>query len=340
MALPQAFGAADIPKVIPAGLAKRPFEGDALWVPFQVDPDTGGLLTTLRQPFTTGSVTLKIPTADDIDTDVSSNLDKHVGLDVRAFMYGFETVGDDWDRIRALPFNADAITAFTNGVLLAQAAALGFNGTTYDRIRSGGTNADNQATTTLGALNVRSFLFGFDGATFDRVRVARTNSDIEPQQSAGVLVTQSVPYLWSPAALTAFGASTTTFNRERSNTIFMEVLALEASTATRTSIDPLENENSAFALFEVRVDVLGSASLTFNVRYLSASAATPTLFTATISATGRFVFGLGAGILLGPAAGTVYTGGLSVPLPREFSVEVVPSNAVSNTYGVTLALNR
>lgn len=328
MALPQGFGATELQKFIPAAIADRGGEG-TLWVPFQVDPDTGGALQTLIQPFTTGSVTLKIPTADDIDTDVASNLDKHVGLDTRAFLYGFESAGDDWDRIRALPSNADAVAEFVNGVLLAQAAMLGFNGATYDRVRALGTDADAQAVATLGALNARSFLYGFNGATFDRLHSGNTDSDAVFSETTGVLMTLSSGYLWDD--------QNTVWSRERGNVTFAVVIAAAARTVQVTSTD-FFNHNSPVLIFEVQVDVLNSASIDFELRYLSSTDVN--LFIASITTTGRHVFAFGPGVKEAAGGGGQYAGGLACPVPRDFSVQLTPPDAQSNTVGVQFARNR
>lgn len=49
---------------------------------------------------------------------------------------GFDPVGNNWDRLRVAPDDADAQAALTIGVLAAMARNQGWNGATWDRLRS------------------------------------------------------------------------------------------------------------------------------------------------------------------------------------------------------------
>lgn len=360
MALPQGFGHTELPKVISVALADR--LTDQLWVPLQVDPTTGGLFSTLIQPFTTGSVTLKVPTADDIDADVPSNLDKHIGLDTRAFLYGFESVGDDWDRIRALPDNADARAAFTNGVLLSQAELLGFNGTTFDRLRSEGTDADAQAVTTLGALNARGFLFGFNGTTFDRLRSGGNDADNQTTVSLGLLGTRNFLYGFSTPgwqrirglktnadsigqlsiegslsvmshSLVFDSGAVDVWNRMRGTTTLVTQFASAARTASIWSSSEVCFNNPAY-IAVLEVTVLGSATLDFVIYgSVGGGALSAELFRVTISSVGSYIISVGRGVreTAGPGA-SIYAGGAAIPVPQKVFIGVEPPDATSNTY--------
>lgn len=54
-----------------------------------------------------------------------------------ARLTGYDAAGDNWDRVRVSPDNADGLTANALGALVAAARGQVFNGATYDRARSG-----------------------------------------------------------------------------------------------------------------------------------------------------------------------------------------------------------
>ncbi len=54
----------------------------------------------------------------------------------RSFLYGYQGVSDNWDRIRASDLSADAVESNIGGKLHAASFLLGFNGTTWDRLRT------------------------------------------------------------------------------------------------------------------------------------------------------------------------------------------------------------
>lgn len=84
--------------------------------------------------------------------------------------YIYDPVGNNFDRLRAAPDNADAQAALGLGVQAVIARLQGFNGATFDRIKALADNADGQAASALGALVALARSQGWNGATWDRLK--------------------------------------------------------------------------------------------------------------------------------------------------------------------------
>ena len=112
-------------------------------------------------------------------------------IDVAAFGYLFD--GTDWDRLRSLPDNTDALAVGNPGHVAVVTKLLGFNGTTWDRLRSAGNNSDALATSALGLLNTNAFLRGFNGTTWDRLLASGNN--IDARVPRGDLILQTYNFL-------------------------------------------------------------------------------------------------------------------------------------------------
>lgn len=87
-----------------------------------------------------------------------------------AYTYGYDSVGDNWDRARVAGNNADGVAPEALGILKQAAALYGFNGTTFDRLLSQANNGDAVAVSTLGVLKQVAFQYTFNETSFDRVR--------------------------------------------------------------------------------------------------------------------------------------------------------------------------
>lgn len=85
-------------------------------------------------------------------------------------LYGYDSAGNNWDRLRVAGNNADAVAVETIGVLKQAAALYGFNGATFDRLLSQANNGDAVAVSTLGLIKQAAFNYLFNGTTFDRER--------------------------------------------------------------------------------------------------------------------------------------------------------------------------
>lgn len=119
-----------------------------------------------------GSANLMLAGTDDTDNQASTPL---VGGDpapqvVVSRLYGLDSAGNNWDRLRVAGNNADGVAVETIGILKQAAALYGFNGATFDRLLSQASNGDAVATSTLGLLKQAAFTYIFNGATFDRMR--------------------------------------------------------------------------------------------------------------------------------------------------------------------------
>lgn len=113
-----------------------------------------------------------------------------MGPDVISFGYAFD--GTDWDRIRTIADNSDALVTGNPGHIGVMNKNLGFNGTTYDRLRSGGNDSDNVTNLTTGVVQSAAYQYGFDGTTWDRIRSVQWNSNTLTGEATGALVTSSV----------------------------------------------------------------------------------------------------------------------------------------------------
>ena len=106
-------------------------------------------------------------------------------IDVAAFGYVFD--GTDWDRLRSLPDNTDALAVGNPGHVAAVAKGLGFNGTSWDRIRTGGNNSDNITSLSAGLIQSSTYLYGFDASNWDRLRTLTDGADANGIAGAGLL---------------------------------------------------------------------------------------------------------------------------------------------------------
>lgn len=119
-----------------------------------------------------GNANFMLSAANDVDnvTPTAIIAGQAAPQAVVSYLYGYDTAGVNWDRLRVAGNNADAVAVETIGVLKQAAALYGFNGATFDRLLSQANNADSIASSTLGLLKQASFPFLFNGTTFDRQR--------------------------------------------------------------------------------------------------------------------------------------------------------------------------
>lgn len=135
------------------------FDGAAIYVVSLVQGSTGaaGQLLGLQD-----SVDNVAPI-----TNVTSN--QYLGTVTR--LTGYDATGDNWDRIRSLPDNADAQATLNLGLLATVSRLQGFNDAAgqYQRVRVQNDSGDGLATG-IGHLATISHAVAFNGATWDRVR--------------------------------------------------------------------------------------------------------------------------------------------------------------------------
>lgn len=86
------------------------------------------------------------------------------------YLYGYDSVGDNWDRVRTGGNSADGVASETLGILKQAASLYGFNGATFDRLLTQANNGDDVAVSTLGLLKQAAFGYQFNGTTFERTR--------------------------------------------------------------------------------------------------------------------------------------------------------------------------
>ena len=86
------------------------------------------------------------------------------------YLYGYDSVGDNWDRVRTGGNSADGVASETLGILKQAASLYGFNGATFDRLLAQANNGDAVAVSTLGLLKQAAFGYLFNGTSFDRAR--------------------------------------------------------------------------------------------------------------------------------------------------------------------------
>jgi hypothetical protein len=87
-----------------------------------------------------------------------------------ARLTGYDATGNNWDRLRTAPDNADGQAALALGVLAELARMQGWNGATWDRVKALADNADGQAANAVGALLALARTQGWNGATWDRLK--------------------------------------------------------------------------------------------------------------------------------------------------------------------------
>lgn len=94
-------------------------------------------------------------------------------LPVNASNYGYDPVGNNWDRMIVGPSNAD-LPVSPLGIQQAASLLYGYNpvGDFYERVHAEGTDSDAVATDTRGSLETLARLTIFNGAAYDRVRSA------------------------------------------------------------------------------------------------------------------------------------------------------------------------
>lgn len=90
--------------------------------------DDEGILLTRISGNNTADVVNVIP--GDSDDQVAGRR----GQVAHSFNYGYDPDGLNWDRLRALGDNTDAVTPEAQGILKVSARLYGFNGTNFDRI--------------------------------------------------------------------------------------------------------------------------------------------------------------------------------------------------------------
>jgi hypothetical protein len=105
-----------------------------------------------------------------------------LGAATGSFLLGYDTVGNNWDRLRLAPLNASL--AATNTGLQTLAANYFYDGTTYQRWTGTLAGADNVSNTTA-APWTRTFPMIYDGATWDRLRLT-TLGDTMGATPAGI----------------------------------------------------------------------------------------------------------------------------------------------------------
>lgn len=86
------------------------------------------------------------------------------------YLYGYDSVGNNWDRVRTGGNSADGVASETLGILKQAASLYGFNGATFDRLLSQANDGDAVAVSTLGLLKQAAFQYHFNETSFDRVR--------------------------------------------------------------------------------------------------------------------------------------------------------------------------
>lgn len=121
-----------------------------------------------------GNANFMLSAANDVDnvTPTAIIAGQAAPQAVVSYLYGYDTAGANWDRLRVAGNNADAVAVETLGVLKQAAALYGFNGATFDRLLSQANNGDAVAVSTLGLIKQAAFPYLFNGTTFDRQRGA------------------------------------------------------------------------------------------------------------------------------------------------------------------------
>lgn len=119
-----------------------------------------------------GSANLMLAGTDDTDNQASTPLAAASPAPqvVVSRSYGYDAVGNNWDRLRVAGNNVDGVAAETIGVLKQAAALYGFNGVTFDRLLSQANNGDAVAVSTLGLIKQAAFPYLFNDTSFDRER--------------------------------------------------------------------------------------------------------------------------------------------------------------------------
>lgn len=134
--------------------------------------DTRGAIFVQNVINGTSSANLMLAATDDTDNQATTPLvaGSPAPQAVVARLYGYDSPGNNWDRLRVAGNDADAVAVETIGVLKQAAALYGFNGATFDRLLSQSNNGDAVATSTLGLIKQAAFQYLFNETSFDRER--------------------------------------------------------------------------------------------------------------------------------------------------------------------------